>query len=95
MTGPVTVVKTHTRRREPEAFDPAKLHESIRLACLTVRSAEGSAESAAKATVAAVLSWLGTRREVTSADIRRVAARTLQIHNPDAAYYYTRHKHVL
>lgn len=94
MTGPVTVVETPPAAANP-GIRPAKLHESIRLACLTVRSAEETPSLPPRQPCAAVLSWLGTRREVTSADIRRVAARTLQIHNPDAAYYYTRHKHVL
>lgn len=78
-----------------EAFSQAKLHESIIAACLSVRAAEGSATTAADAVVQAVKAWLAEHPEVTSSDIRRVAAKTLRDHNPEAAYFYTHHKHIV
>lgn len=81
--------------RQYESFSREKLQKSIIAACLAVNASEGSAETAAKAVGDAVESWLAQRPEVTSEDIRRVAARTLTIHDPDAAYYYTQHKHIV
>lgn len=81
--------------RQYEAFSRNKLHKSIIAACLSVRTSEGSAEITATAVCDAVETWLHQRPEVTSEDIRNAAARTLEIHNPDAAYYYTRHKHIV
>lgn len=82
-------------RRDHEPYVRDKLHRSIIAACLSVRSSEGSAETAADAVCKAIETWLKERPEVTSDDIRRVAARTLKIHNPEAAYFYTHHKHIV
>ena len=81
--------------RGHELYVRDKLHYSIVAACLSVRSSEGSAETAADAVCNAIETWLKERPEVTSDDIRRVAARTLKIHNPEAAYFYTHHKHIV
>lgn len=81
--------------REFENFSRSKLHKSIVAACLSVHAIEGSAETAATAVCNAVDTWLKQRPEVTSEDIRRVATRTLEQHNPDAAYYYAQHKHII
>ena len=82
-------------QRDHESYVRDKLHHSIIAACLSVRSSEGSAETAADAVCKAIETWLKERPEVTSDDIRRVAARTLKIHNPEAAYFYTHHKHIV
>ena len=82
-------------QRGHETFSRDKLHHSIVAACLSVRSAEGSARTAADAVCKAIETWLRERPEVTSDDIRRVAARTLKIHNPEAAYFYIHHKHIV
>lgn len=81
--------------RQYENFSRTKLHHSIVTACLAVRTTEGGAEVAADAVCKAVEDWLQQRPEVTSEDIRRIAGKTLEIHNPDAAYYYTGHKHIV
>ena len=81
--------------RQYESFSREKLYHSIVTACLAVRVSEGSAEVAAEAVCKAVENWLRHRPEVTREDIRRVAGKTLDIHNPDAAYYYTGHKHIV
>lgn len=78
-----------------ETFSRDKLKASIIAACNSVYTAEGGAETAAEAVCAAIDEWKNTRPEITSDDIRRVAARTLKIHNPDAAYYYSQHKHII
>lgn len=81
--------------RQYETFSRKKLEKSIVAACLSVHAAEGSAETAATAVGKEVAEWLANRPEVTSEDIRRVAAKALEFHNPDAAYYYAQHKHIL
>lgn len=81
--------------REHESFSRDKLHQSITAACLSVRASEGSAKTAATAVCDAVETWLHERPEVTSDDIRRTAAKTLKNHNPEAAYFYTHHKHIV
>lgn len=90
----VQIVKRGGQRGH-ETFSREKLHRSIVAACLSVRSSEGSAKTAANAVCMAMEKWLGERPEVTSDDLRRVAARTLKIHNPEAAYYYSQHKHIV
>ena len=81
--------------RGHETYSRDKLHHSILAACLSVRSAEGSASITADLVCDAVEKWLNERPEVTSDDIRRVAARTLKVHHPEAAYFYTHHKHIV
>ncbi len=81
--------------RQYESYSREKLHKSIVAVCLAVRTREGSAETAANATCDAVDAWLKHRPEVTSDDIRRVAGKALDTHNPDAAYYYTHQKHIM
>jgi transcriptional regulator NrdR family protein len=81
--------------REYESYSREKLHRSIVSVCRSVHTSEGSAETAATAVCDAVDTWLKKRPEVTSSDIRRIAGRALKTHNPDAAYYYTQHKHIM
>ena len=85
----VTVVK---RRRHIEDFDPLKLHQAVVAACLAVRAFEGEAHSTAERVCRHVIDWLGTKTEVTSADIRRVAAVHLTQYHPEAAYMYEHHE---
>lgn len=87
------IIKRGTR--EYENYSRDKLHKSIVAVCLSVRASEGSAATAANATCDAVDVWLKTRPEVTSDDIRRIAGKALESHNPDAAYYYLAHKHIV
>lgn len=91
----MTRIVKRTGSQNYEAFSRTKLKKSIIAACNCVRAAEGSAETASEAVCNAVESWTKNRPEVTSNDIRRVAAKTLSIHNPDAAYYYQQHKHII
>lgn len=87
----VDIIKRGGERR-PERFMREKLHNSIVAACLSVRTPEGQAESIARAVCEAVIGWLQQHPEVTSQDIRLVAAKHLQIQHPDAAYLYEQHR---
>lgn len=84
-----TVVK---RRRSIEDFDALKLHQSVVAACLAVRAFEGEAHGTAERVCQHVIDWLMTKEEVTSADIRRVAASHLTNYHPEAAYMYEHHR---
>lgn len=74
-----------------ERFDREKLHASIVAACLSVHTPEGQAETTAHAVCDAVILWLQQRPEVTSHDIRTVAAKHLKSYHPEAAYLYGQH----
>lgn len=82
-------------RRATEPFTRPKLHASIVAACLSVRSPEGVAETTANTVCDAVIVWLEAKPEVTSADLRRKAAETLNRHHPEAAYLYKHHRLVI
>jgi len=82
-------------RRPTESFQRSKLHASIRAACLSVRSPVGSAESTANNVCDAVIVWLDTKPEVTSADIRRIASQNLDKFHPDAAFLYKHHRLII
>jgi transcriptional regulator NrdR family protein len=81
--------------RPSESFQREKLHASIRAACLSVRSPEGVAETTATNVCNAVIIWLETKPEVTSADLRRKATETLESFHPEAAYLYKHHRLVI
>lgn len=84
------VIKRGTH--DSEAFDPLKLHQSVVAACLSVRAFEGEAHVTAERVCRHVISWLMTKTEVTSADIRRVASSYLHTYHPEAAYLYEHHQ---
>lgn len=89
MTG-AYVVKRQTKHSEE--FDPTKLHGSIVAACLAVRALEGEAHLTAERVSKHVIDWLTTKTEVTTADIRRIAAAHLTTYHPEAAYMYEHHQ---
>lgn len=82
-------------RSHSEAFDPLKLHQSIVAACLAVRAFEGEAHTIAEHVSGKVIDWLLAKTEVTSADIRRVAAKHLETYHPEAAYLYEQHRSII
>lgn len=82
-------------RRGTEEFNHAKLHHSVRAACLSVRSPEGEAETVAQRVGKCVSDWVSDRSAVTSADIRRVASNALATFEPEAAYLYQNHNLVV
>ncbi len=69
-------------------YTPQTLAESIHDACMAVRGFSGEAEATAIRVSKEVEQWLMNKEEVTSADIRRIAAAALQKYNPRAAYAY-------
>lgn len=87
----VDVIK-RSGRRASEEFSPDKLHASIMAACLSVRSPIGEAESIASRVCLDVMNWCVERGEVTSEDLRRIAAKLLDVFHPDAAYLYRHHQ---
>lgn len=93
-TLPIDVVK-RGGLRPSEPFDAAKLHHSIRAACLSVRSPEGEAELTAHHVCQVVSRWCDTKPEVTSHDLRRKAADALHRLHPEAAYLYKQHRLVI
>lgn len=82
-------------RRPSEQFNRDKLHASIRAACLSVRTPDGEAELIAEKVCDALITWLRTKPEVTSSDLRRKAAETLESFHPEAAYLYKHHRLVI
>ena len=71
-----------------EGFDRSRLHKSIMAACLSARRPDGQAEATAKSVCDNVVLWLQQHPEVTSQDLRRVATKHLESHDPEAAYLY-------
>ncbi len=71
-----------------ERFDYDRLHKSILTACLSARRPDGQAESTAKSVCDNVIQWIKQRPDITSHDIRRIAAKSLESYDPEAAYLY-------
>jgi hypothetical protein len=80
------------RAGHSEEYDSHKLYASIYAACLSVREPVGSAEIISREVVDLVEKWLTRKHLVTANDIRRQAAKHLQVINPDAAYQYLHHR---
>lgn len=93
--GPMTHVVKNSHHRHPEPFDAEKLHKSIVAACLSSGTPTGHAESIARRVVDEVLTWLESRPEVTSNDLRRIASHYLRTYHPDASYLYEHHRATL
>lgn len=74
-----------------EDFDPAKLANSIAAACRSVGLPDGVATDTAEHVLKNIAAWLGNKSEVTSADLRRIATRTLTTVSPEAGYLYKHH----
>ena len=88
---PTSIVKNSNNKRRIEHFDRKKLRDSIIAACLSVHTPEGQAEITADAVCNAVIAWLQNHPEVTSHDIRTIAAKYLKKYHPEAAYLYEQH----
>lgn len=83
------IVKRHGHT---EAYDEKKLYASVYAACQSVREPAGSAELIAEKVVADIRPWIEQKTEVTSNDIRRQAAKHLEVYNPDAGYMFLHHR---
>lgn len=95
---PIHVLKRKTKKRVQrtlEPFDREKIHKSITIACISSGAPTGQAESIARKVTDEVIVWLEKRPEVTSADLRRVAAQRLKTYHPDASYLYENHRSIL
>lgn len=83
----IDVIKSKGKRSS-ERFDIAKLHKSIVACCLSLKTPEGQADEIATAVCSGVLTWCENKPEITSGDIRRIGAKIMQKHHPEAAYIY-------
>lgn len=90
----VDVVK-RSGKRPAEQFKREKLHASIVAVCLSTRTPGGQAEIIAKNVCDVVEEWLEKRQEITSQDLRLIAAKSLRNHHPEAAYLYEQHRIIL
>lgn len=90
----VDVVK-RSGHRPSESFNNEKLLQSIRAACLSVRTPEGEADITAKNVTNAVVIWCTQKSIITSNDLRRVASTHLNRYHPEAAYFYQHHRSIM
>jgi transcriptional regulator NrdR family protein len=95
MSGLAVDIVKRQGKRPSERFDSKKLQASVYAACLSVRSPEGHAHETAKRVCTLVISWCDNKSEITSADIRRQAAKALETFHPEAAYLYQHHRVIL
>lgn len=70
------------------AYDRHDLASSVYRACMKAFGYAGEAEDTAVRVCKHVETWLVNKEEVTRADIKRQAAKALQLYNPRAAYEY-------
>ncbi len=80
------------RAGHTELYDERKLYASIFSACQSVREPMGSAELIADKVSKDMADWIEKKHEVTSNDIRHMAARHLDVYHQDAAYMYLHHR---
>lgn len=92
--GRIDIVKAGGKRPSEE-FSADKLHKSIVAACLTDLTPIGEAEEIARTVCLHVIAWCAEKGEVTSADLRRIAASTLERFHPEAAYLYRNHQQIV
>lgn len=93
--GRTTHVVKNGRHRHGELFDREKLHKSLVAACLSSGAPTGHADSMATRVTEDVIQWLESRPEVTTNDLRRIAAKHLRTYHPDASYLYEQHRSTL
>ena len=95
MSAPLIDVVKRDGKRLTEPFNRDKLHSSVLAALLSVRSPHGEAETAARSVCDIVIAWTDNKPEITSHDVRRIAAGHLDRIHPEAAYLYKHHRLVL
>lgn len=93
--GHITHVVKNSRHNHGEPFNRDKLHKSLVAACLSSGAPTGHADSMATRVTEDVIRWLKSRPEVTTNDLRRVAAKSLRTYHPDASYLYEHHRSTL
>lgn len=72
-------------------FDRDRLHKSIMTVCFSARRPIGQARATASSVCDDVVEWIKSRPDITSHDLRRVAAISLENYDPEAAYLYSQH----
>lgn len=82
-------------QRSSEGFSRDKLHHSVYVSLISVRSPEGLAGDMADRVCEYVTFWLNNKPAVTSSDLRRKAAEALENLHPDAAYLYKNHRKII
>ena len=90
----IDIIK-HGGKKPTERFMREKLHASIVISCLSIKTPEGFAIEIADKVCDFVESWLKNRPVVTSGDIRVVASRQFKLLHPDAAYIYEHNKVII
>lgn len=93
MSEHITIVKR--TRGQSETYDNRKLYTSVRASCLAANAPIGSAEIAADHVLRNVERWLSRKFEVTSDDIRRIAAGHLRVYHPEASFMYAHSRSLL
>lgn len=89
----IDVIKCKGKRAREE-FQPLKLRQSIIAVCISVKAPEGEAEKIAQRVTDAVTLWSSKKPAITSADIRRQAAKHLEKLHANAAHFYKHHRQI-
>lgn len=95
MSAEATTIIKQQGNRPTELFSPDKLRRSIHSACLSISLPDGHARDTAVYICQRIETWLDDKPEVTSDDIRRVAAQHLDTVSPEAGYLYKHHHTIL
>ncbi|HSX27892.1 MAG TPA: ATP cone domain-containing protein [Candidatus Saccharimonadales bacterium] len=80
---------------QSQPFDPEKLYRSVYAACLSVQTPSGEAQLTARRVFHDMQPWLESKEEITTADVRRLAAHHLSTYNPHAAHLFASQPHLL
>lgn len=83
----VYVIK-HYGRKPTERFSADKLRKSIVLSCENAKLPEKSVQIVAEMTMRDILTWLKSKHEITTQDIRQITTKALAKYNREASYIY-------
>lgn len=89
---PLVIKRTGERDGE---YSREKLKKSILVEAAALNIPDGQAEEIAKKACNEVEKWLKTKTEVTSNDIRLIAAKSLKKLHEDLAYIYGSREHII
>ncbi len=82
------------RKGHKEYFDIRKLYGSIYAACMTLRMHHEEAELLANMVSSEIEKKLADKKEITTKQLREIAATELEKYHPDATYMYRNHKDI-
>lgn len=80
------------KKQVVKPFERAKLIASIEASCTSVSLPVGMSRDTARDVCVKVEKWLSDKSEVTSEDIRRIAAQQLTRISAEAGYFYANYK---